>query len=213
MTRARRDIFGNVRIGVVVPRVRSSVEFEVRTTVAFCGDQAAVVRPDDRYLQPTRLTMPDDAIAVLLADCDRTDPAQICAHVHRALTYEYGVTDIHTTAAEALSGGRGVCQDYAHLMLAACHVAGMPARYVSGHLLGEGGSHAWIEVLRHPDRRSAEWVAEAWDPTHCRRTDDRYITIATGRDYRDVAPMSGTFDGRARGRLTVQKSALANHRQ
>jgi transglutaminase-like putative cysteine protease len=190
--------------------VRSSVEFEVRTTVAFCGDEATLVRPDERYVRATRLTTPDDAIARLVAGCDRRDPAQICAAVHRALTYEYGVTDVHTTAAEALSGGTGVCQDYAHLMLAACHVAGMPARYVSGHLLGEGGSHAWVEVLRHAGRRSAGWVAEAWDPTHCRRIDDRYITIATGRDYRDVAPMSGTFDGRAQGKLTVQKSALAN---
>jgi transglutaminase-like putative cysteine protease len=210
MTRTKRDRFGNVHVEVVVPRVRSSVEFEVRATVAFCGDEAAVVRPGIRHLQPTRLTAPDDAIASLLAGCDGRDPAQICAHVHRALTYEYGITDVHTTAAEALSGGRGVCQDYAHLMLAACHVVGMPARYVSGHLLGEGGSHAWVEVLRHHDGRSAEWVAEAWDPTHCRRTDVRYITIATGRDYRDVAPMSGTFDGSAHGRLSVQKYALAN---
>jgi transglutaminase-like putative cysteine protease len=210
MTRAGRDRFGNVRIEVVVPRVRSTVEFDVRTTVEFCDDHPAVVRPDDRYLQPTRMTAPDHAIALLLAGCDRSDPEQICALVHRALAYEYGITDVHTTAADALSGGRGVCQDYAHLMLAACHVVGMPARYVSGHLLGEGGSHAWVEVLGRPDSHSASWVAEAWDPTHGRRTDDRYITIATGRDYGDVAPMSGTFDGCARGTLTVQKQALAH---
>ena len=100
-----------------------------------------------------------------------------------------------------------MCQDYAHLMLAACRLVGLPARYVSGHLVGEGASHAWVEVLRPHDDDPNTWVAEAWDPTHCRRTDDSYITIATGRDYSDVAPMSGTFDGRARGKLTVTKRA------
>jgi hypothetical protein len=51
-------------------------------------------------------------------------------------------------------------------------------------------------------------VAEGWDPTHCRRTDDGYLTIATGRDYADVPPMSGTFDGDAMSTLTVQKQAV-----
>jgi transglutaminase-like putative cysteine protease len=207
---ARRDTFGNVRIQVVVPRVRSWVEFDVRTTVTFRDDQSlAPVRRDPRFLKHTMLTAPDDAIALLLTGSDRRDPEFICAEVHRSLTYEYGITDVDTTAAEALSGRRGVCQDYAHLMVAACRLVGMPARYVSGHLLGEGGSHAWVEVLReHPTHPDA-WVAEAWDPTHCRRTNDNYITIATGRDYRDVAPMSGTFDGSAVGALTVRKHASA----
>jgi transglutaminase-like putative cysteine protease len=94
-------------------------------------------------------------------------------------------------------------------MVAACRSVGVAARYVSGHLLGEGGSHAWVEVLRRHPVHPGRWWAEAWDPTHCRRTDDGYITIATGRDYRDVAPMSGTFDGDAQGSLTVRKVASA----
>jgi transglutaminase-like putative cysteine protease len=82
-------------------------------------------------------------------------------------------------------------------------LAGIPARYVSGHLLGEGGSHAWVEVLRPSGRH---WVAEGWDPTHDRRTDDAYITVAVGRDYADVAPLSGTYDGTGvEGTLTVSK--------
>ena len=67
--------------------------------------------------------------------------------VYQTIRYVHGVTDIHTTAAEALALGRGVCQDYAHIMLVLCRLCGLPARYVSGHLLGEGGTHAWIEVL------------------------------------------------------------------
>jgi transglutaminase-like putative cysteine protease len=208
--RTRRDSFGNVQIEIAIPNVRSWVEFHVRTTIAFCDDGTVVRVPrDERYLHPTRLTAPDHAIALLVTGCDRNEPELICARVHRSLTYEYGVTDVHTTASEALSAARGVCQDYAHLMVAACRFVGLPARYVSGHLLGEGGSHAWVEVLRqHPSEPEA-WIAEGWDPTNCRRTDDSYITIGTGRDYSDVAPMSGTFDGQAQGRLTVHKRAGA----
>jgi transglutaminase-like putative cysteine protease len=79
-------------------------------------------------------------------------------------------------------------------MLAACRVAGLPARYVSGHLVGEGGSHAWVEVLR-PDPNPSHQLVEGWDPTHGGRTGAGHVTIAVGRDYADVAPMSGTYDG------------------
>lgn len=205
----RRDSFGNVRIDVAVPEARSWVEFDVRSTIVFRDDLSVVsARRDQRYLRPTRLTAADDAIVRLVAGCDRDDPGLICTRVQQALTYEYGVTDVDTTAAEALAAGRGVCQDYAHLMVAACRAVGLPARYVSGHLLGDGGSHAWVEVLRdHGDHPDA-WVAEGWDPTHGRCTNDSYVTVATGRDYADVAPMSGTFNGDAEGRLTVRKRAV-----
>jgi transglutaminase-like putative cysteine protease len=204
--RTRRDAFGNMRIDVVIPRVQSWVEFEVGMTIAFTdGDVAATVRHGKRYVRPTQLTASDDNVGRLLSPGERHEPELICARVHGALTYEYGITDVHTTAAEALLAERGVCQDYAHLMVAACRQAGLPARYVSGHLAGDGGSHAWVEVLHQDRSRAGMWVAEGWDPTHGRRTDASYVTIATGRDYADVAPMSGTFDGDAGGRLTVQK--------
>ena len=63
------------------------------------------------------------------------------------MRYGFGATDTGTAAAEALTIGQGLCQDYAHIMIALCREAGMAARYVSGHMLGEGGSHAWVEVL------------------------------------------------------------------
>ena len=63
------------------------------------------------------------------------------------MRYAHGVTGVKTTAAEAFALRQGVCQDYAHVMLALCRACGLPARYVSGHLLGEGGTHAWVEVL------------------------------------------------------------------
>jgi transglutaminase-like putative cysteine protease len=209
IVRTGRESFGNLRIEIAVPVVPSWVEFHVRSTVAFCDEEsAATVRFDERYLRPTSLTSPNEAIARLGAGCDRA-PELICERVHRALTYEWGVTGVETTAADAMSAGRGVCQDYAHVMVAACRSVGVAARYVSGHLLGEGGSHAWVEVLHAHPEHADRWGVQAWDPTHCRRTDDSYITIATGRDYRDVAPMSGTFDGDGRGSLTVRKVASA----
>jgi transglutaminase-like putative cysteine protease len=207
--RIARDTFGNVRVEVAIPTVTSWIEFVVRTTIAFDSDTSAPTRvpADSRYARPTRLTAGDDAIARLVAGAGRNGPESICRGVHNALTYEHDITDVHTTAAQALAYQRGVCQDYAHVMVAACRLAGLPARYVSGHLIGEGGSHAWVEVFVPAEDGHAGSTVEAWDPTHGRRTDDSYITIATGRDYADVAPMSGTFDGRAHGRLSVRKRA------
>ncbi|MCU1463997.1 MAG: transglutaminase protein [Acidimicrobiales bacterium] len=206
--RARRDRYGNLGVDIAVPKVDDWVEFRVECTVGRRARRAPYrISPDWRYLSPTRLTAPDDRIAALAARC--RDPEAICARVHEHFRYEYGVTGVRTTAVEALRGGVGVCQDYAHVMLSACRSAGLPARYVSGHLVGEGGSHAWVEVLRpDPTRRNA-WLVEAWDPTHDRRALEGYLTVAVGRDYADVAPMTGTYEGAGvDGALTVWKQLI-----
>ena len=127
--------------------------------------------------------------------------------VHDQLRYEWGVTSVATTAAQAWAGGAGVCQDYAHCMLVLARLCGLSARYVSGHLLGEGGTHAWVEILV-PHPREPECVsAVAFDPTHGRRAGLRYVTVAVGRDYADVAPTSGTYEGSYEGVLTTSKRA------
>jgi transglutaminase-like putative cysteine protease len=201
------DAFGNLTVDVTVPQVEDSIEFVLDVEadthrLGWSHDIAA----DPRYLRPTRLTAPDDAIVELASGAGGADVAALCARVHQSMTYAWGVTGIRTTAADALAGGRGVCQDYAHIMLSACRVAGLPARYVSGHLTGEGGSHAWVEVFHpHPSRR-ATWIAEGWDPTHDRRTDAAYLVVAVGRDYADAAPMSGSYKGTtATNTLAVRK--------
>src|SRR5438128_1376438 len=102
--------------------------------------------------------------------------------VYRSMTYRYGVTGIRTTAAEALALGAGVCQDYAHVMLAVCRACALPARYVSGHMLGQGGTHAWVEVVL-PGDGGRDAVAWAFDPTHAGRAGLGYVTIARGRGY------------------------------
>jgi transglutaminase-like putative cysteine protease len=90
----------------------------------------------------------------------------------------------------------------AHLMLALCHLVGLPARYVSGHLIGQGGTHAWVEVVVP---QAGDAVAVPFDPCHGRRAGSSYVTIATGRDYSDVAPTSGSYVGTSSSRLTAQR--------
>ncbi len=194
-TRTFLDRFGNQTIDVSVPRVDDGVEF-VLDVVARTDESGWPYDPvvDRGYLRPTRLTRAEGSIVELVPAGGDTDVALLCERVHRCLDYEWGITGVGTSAAEALAGGRGVCQDYAHIMLAACRAAGVPARYVSGHLGGEGGSHAWIEVLYPHPHQGNRWVAQGWDPTHNRRVDSDYLVVAVGRDYADVAPLSGTYD-------------------
>src|SRR2546427_4942597 len=80
--------------------------------------------------------------------------------------------------------------DYAHVMLALCRALGLPALYVSGHLVGEGGTHAWVEVVLPYRRGGAAW---GFDPTHRSRCGPPYVTVAAGGGYCDVAPTPGVF--------------------
>jgi transglutaminase-like putative cysteine protease len=210
-TTHRRDAAGNIVTRTRVPFVRDEVEFVVEAVVERAGPGTEVALPatalrDARLLRPTRLTAADLTIRRLATDLAGDDPVatadRFCAYVHDAIAYEYGATTVETTAAQALAGGRGVCQDSAHVMIALCRAAGLPARYVSGHLLGEGGTHAWVEVVVARPRGAR---AIAFDPCNGRRADRAYLTIATGRDYADVAPTSGVYYGAARGTLTATK--------
>lgn len=128
-------------------------------------------------------------IAELPQDASSVEKASVVMHeVYQAFEYAPGTTTIKTTAEEALAQGKGVCQDYAHVMLAVCRHTGVAARYIAGMLGGEGATHAWVEVY-HDGR----WIG--LDPTHDRMVDDSYITIAHGRDYRDCMLDIGIFSG------------------
>jgi transglutaminase-like putative cysteine protease len=121
--------------------------------------------------------------------------------VYEQMQFAVGVTDVETPASVALAGKGGVCQDYAHIMLAICRVCGIPARYVSGFIPGEGYMHAWVEALvSDSGSGTAHWIG--YDPTHDRRPDRQYLAVAMGRDYADVSPVTGSFYGSAPGRLT-----------
>ncbi|TMC94633.1 MAG: transglutaminase family protein [Chloroflexi bacterium] len=215
------DKFGNTVVMLSIPLIERSIDFEAWIVVERFADHGPHFLPGDvltgsSYREPSVLTLPDEALrrvaAMLLEgeqEQERRQPAALAGRindwVHNALSYEHGATGIHTTAAQALALGRGVCQDYAHLMLALCRLCGLPARYVSGHLLGEGGTHAWVEILVPAPELPSEALALALDPTHGCETDLHYITVAVGRDYYDVAPTSGTFQAPYQGELTASK--------
>lgn len=104
--------------------------------------------------------------------------------------YVQGVTDISTTAEQALELGKGVCQDYSHILISLCRLENIPARYVVGYLIGEGYSHAWVEAFCEDG-----WVA--FDPTNNKVVDDEHIKISNGRDYSDCTINQGIFVGGA----------------
>lgn len=208
------DHFGNRVLELEVAQADHAVSFEVLMIVE--NDREATPPPpfsaeDIRdLLEPTPLTLPDEALEAAsreLADhaTSAHDLAQrVSEWVWATMRYRSGVTTVQTTAAEAFRLREGLCQDYAHIMLALCRLANLPARYVSGHLLGDEGSHAWVEVLL-PTETGLRAVA--FDPTNNRRPHLGYITVAVGRDYRDVTPTSGSYTAPYGGQLTCIKRA------
>jgi transglutaminase-like putative cysteine protease len=210
------DAHGNEVVAVELPVVASAVEFTLAALVERVGPVADALLPaaalaDPRLLVPTRLTSPspelwDLAESLRAAHRSNVSLAEaLCGRLPSEFTFEFDATTVTTTAAEAYALRRGVCQDIAHVMLTVCRLAGIPARYVSGHLLGEqGGSHAWVEVLVR-DGPGAR--ALGFDPTNGCRAGGRHLPVAVGRDYVDVAPTSGVYTGSAHGRLTWTKRA------
>jgi len=128
----------------------------------------------------------------------------VCGHVHASCRYVPGATQVGTTTAEFEAHPEGVCQDYAHFMVALCRAISLPARYVCGYVydprrevLGSHSTHAWCEA----------WLpGHGWlglDPTNNRVADDSYVVAAVGRDYRDAAPVSGTYFGTGEREMRV----------
>jgi transglutaminase-like putative cysteine protease len=210
----RLDRFGNVVVDVFAPLVPAAIEFVADVSVERSAAEPNVLEggwpPADWLLDPSPLTTPDERIYAAAEELSSRAvyglplADSINDWVYGSMTYRHDVTGVRTTAAEALALGSGVCQDYAHVMLAICRAAGLPARYVSGHMLGQGGTHAWVEVVL-PAEGGQDAVAWAFDPTHASRVGLGYLTIAVGRDYADVAPTSGTYRSGGKGRLTTTK--------
>jgi transglutaminase-like putative cysteine protease len=125
--------------------------------------------------------------------------------IYKAFDYEPGVTEADSPIDIALAEGRGVCQDFAHVMLAICRGWGIPARYVSGYLFTDkandrsdpDATHAWIEVFLP----SLRWVG--FDPTNNVMAGERHVAVAIGRDYADVPPSRGVYKGDTETELVV----------
>ena len=163
-------------------------------------------------LAPSEFTMPTprlEQFAHELAVARRADPLTVLLalnHVlHRAIAYDAASTSVDSPIDEALEHRRGVCQDYAHIMLALVrNYLQIPCRYVSGYLFhtradtsADGASHAWLDVLL-PE---LGWVG--FDPTNDTIVGERHIEVAVGRDYNDVPPTRGMYKGNAGSELAV----------
>jgi transglutaminase-like putative cysteine protease len=133
------------------------------------------------------------------------DAVAIGRHVYATFAYVPGATDSRTPVVEALAARRGVCQDFANVMIAMCRSRGIPARYVSGYFYNGKteadqieASHAWVEIF------VPGYGWKGFDPTHDRESDPRYIKLAVGRDYADVRPVGGRFLGRGTQDMVVE---------
>jgi transglutaminase-like putative cysteine protease len=158
------------------------------------------------FLQPSPLVRPCPELEGFVADLPPTEGRpmaevldRLIAAVRSRLVYEKKVTTVKTPVGEALRLGRGVCQDFSHLFLAACRGIGLPARYVSGYTNQPGAiaTHAWCQVWAGRNG----WVEV--DPTHATYPVDDHIKIGIGRDYSDVPPNRGVWKGRARETIAV----------
>lgn len=152
----------------------------------FLGPSAFIVL-DDRSREIARRVLAADPAPTVLGFIDAAT-----AEVRRLLEYRIGTTNVHSSVAEVLEVGSGVCQDFAHVLISLCRHVGLPARYVSGYLGGvpvAQASHAWIEAFVPP----YGWLGvDATHDTHCT---GRHVKIGVGRDYADVAVLRGTYKG------------------
>lgn len=194
------DSFDSVVMTGFIPQPHDVFSYSV-TGIAFVDNEhisTEIYKPLYRF--DSALTIPGECIEAMTAVCrdrlaalpaDATavqQATEVMDEVYRAFVYAPGSTTIRTTAEQALAQRKGVCQDYAHVMLSVCRHLGLTARYIAGLLGGEGATHAWVEVYQ-----DSRWIG--LDPTHNRLVDDNYITIAHGRDYRDCMLDIGIFSG------------------
>jgi len=227
MRKTRQDFFGNeiTYLTVQVPHdrltIRSASRVDVQPVDLGLLDlgptweevAAALEPPADRAaleasqfaFESPYVDIDDDVLAFARETFSVGKPfltaaMELTAAIFRDFQYEGGVTDIWTPVSEILERRRGVCQDFAHLEIAALRSLGLPARYVSGYLLthsavggerliGADASHAWVAVWCP----SLGWVE--FDPTNNLMPSDEHIVLAWGRDYGDVSPTTGIIVG------------------
>ncbi|UIJ47112.1 transglutaminase family protein [Sphingomonas cannabina] len=177
-------------------------------------DKAGIVQglrhacPPAIFLRDTPLTAADGAITALGDGLSQGADVlaglhALSARVRDALPYRGGITDSGTSAAAALAGGGGVCQDHAHIFIAAARARGVPARYVAGYLLAgdetdqQFETHAWTEAFVE----NLGWIG--FDVTNGICPTERYVRLCTGLDARDAAPVRGIVTGGGPGTVSA----------
>ena len=217
-THARTVVCSSSRVEVTAPPDPSG---QAETTSWDAVEAAADLVRYWEYLNPSRLVFACPALESFTAAndiCRGADPLSslrdAASTLHSVFTYEPGSTEVHSSIEHILETGRGVCQDYAHVMLAIARSWGIPSRYVSGYLHSEGmsgeqsavsASHAWAEFLVP----GSGWVG--LDPTNDTLADHRHVPVAVGRDYFDAAPTRGTIFGGGKSSLEVRVSVMEAH--
>ena len=197
--RYNKDGFCNTIGTGCIKETHQYFSFDVEGVAFVKNEKRSVQDLDGRdaiYRYPTLLTMPDNNIKEFLTQLQikKEDGAGGLIRLREALAkhmkYVPGTTNLQTTASQAFRQGMGVCQDYAHIYLAMARLLGYPARYMSGMMLGEGATHAWVEAAV-----DGKWIGI--DPANDCLVDDRYICFAHGRDYADCPVERGIFLGAA----------------
>lgn len=208
------DAYGNIThivfLDGALEHVRIMIEGEVETT-----DQSGFVRgalerqPQGVYLRQTALTEPSRELRIFARDCMTGEGGDAIAamhmlnmRLHRDMVFDTGATTFETKAADAFKARHGVCQDFAHVFVAAARSLDLPARYVSGYYLrtdraDQEAGHAWAEVALP----GLGWVA--FDPAQGTCATDRHIRVAVGADAHEAAPVRGAQVGGSDERLTV----------
>jgi len=185
--------------------IEASGEVVTRDTAGISGPHQGFA-PLWLFAQETPLTAAGEGIRELAASAGKgTDIERLhrlMAIIGERVAYKPGATNVMTRAEEALALKTGVCQDLTHIFAAAARVMGFPARYISGYLMmdasvEQAASHAWAEA--HVP--GLGWVA--FDAANGISPDERYVKVATGRDYRDASPVSGIRLGQAQEQLAV----------
>ncbi len=228
-TRLRRfeDFYGNITHHFEIPAPHSRLEIEstikVRTFPLNLSEKAIHGDPEMlketelyestwQYLQESRRVSSRPEIWRQAVDltCDKiavyAKANAIMEWIHTEFLYSAGSTNVDTHIDVVFEMRQGVCQDFSHVMSALCRAIGIPARYVSGYiyngprdiLIGSQASHAWCEVFLPGDG----WMG--FDPTNNTLADARYVKVAVGRDYDDVAPIRGTYNGGGHSRMEVE---------
>ena len=241
LAQERRDFFGNrvIEAQVNTPHAKLRVVLLARVEVHRPHAPAAALTPDWREarrlalatpslaasspvhaLFAGRLTPLDEAVTAYASEsfpAGRTvleGALELMRRIHADFVYDARATKIGTPIAQIFAKRRGVCQDFAHLMIAGLRGLGLPAAYVSGYirtlpvgglptLEGADASHAWVSVWCGP---AFGWIG--LDPTNCATVGDDHVVVAIGRDYSDVSPIDGVVHGSGDQELEVRVAVI-----
>lgn len=188
-----RDGFGNELIYGSTCEPHKSFTFASRGIVLL-SQHLVIEEPNDIFRLPTLLTETNEEMIkfsdgiVSFENNIVKDTLSLVNALHERMKYESCSTTIKTSAIEAFTQGKGVCQDFSHVILAILRSKGIACRYISGFISGEGESHAWIEV-----NDNGIWYAI--DPTRSLLIESDYLKIAQGRDFNDCTMERGVFVG------------------